>query len=101
MLIEKLNEKLNSSVHNHIDLNLREISSEQGSLCGMAAIYQALGDTLLTRSQVMCVYVFLCFCVCACVCVFVRRAFVYMAAIYVPGPWRHPAYQVSAEGLEL
>ena len=63
LLIEKLNQKLNSSVHNHIDLNLREISSEQGSLCGMAAIYQALGDTLLTRSQVMrvcvsfCVYV--------------------------------------------
>ena len=51
LLIEKLNQKLNSSVHNHIDLNLREISSEQGSLCGMAAIYQALGDTLLTRSQ--------------------------------------------------
>ena len=70
MLIEKLNQKLNSSVHNHIDLNLREISSEQGSLCGLAAIYQALGDTLLTRSQVMrvcvsfCVYVYVHVCVC-------------------------------------
>ena len=67
LLMEKLNQKLNSSVHNHIDLNLREISSEQGSLCGMAAIYQALGDTLLTRSQVMCVCMCMCFCVCVCI----------------------------------
>ena len=70
LLMEKLNQKLNSSVHNHIDLNLREICSEQGSLCGMAAIYQALGDTLFTRSAFMrvwvsfCVYVRVCVCLC-------------------------------------
>ena len=72
LLMEKLNQKLNSSVHNHIDLNLREISSEQGSLCGMAAIYQALGDTLLSRSAFMrvcvsfCLYVYVRVCVCLC-----------------------------------
>ena len=51
LLMERLNGKLNSSVHTQADLSLREISSEQGGLCGLAAIYQALDSTLLTKSQ--------------------------------------------------
>ena len=51
LLMERLNGKLNSSVHTQVDLSLREISSEQGGLCGLAAIYQALDSTLLTKSQ--------------------------------------------------
>ena len=51
LLMEKLNRNLNSSVHNQVDLSLREISSEQGGLCGLAAIYQAVDSTLLTKSQ--------------------------------------------------
>ena len=49
--MEKLNRNLNSSVHTQVDLSLREVSSEQGGLCGLAAIYQALDNTLLTKSQ--------------------------------------------------
>ena len=51
LLVEKINQNLNSSMHNQVDLSLREISSSQGGLCGLAAIYQALKDTLLTKSQ--------------------------------------------------
>ena len=43
--------KLNDSVHTVVDLGLRQVSSEQGGLCGLAAIYQALDSTILTKSQ--------------------------------------------------
>ena len=51
LLTDKLNLKLNDSVHTVVDLSLRAISAEQGGLCGLAAIYQALDGTLLTKSQ--------------------------------------------------
>ena len=51
LLTDKLNLKLNDSVHTVVDLSLRPISGEQGGLCGLAAIYQALDSTLLTKSQ--------------------------------------------------
>ena len=43
--------KLNESVHTVVDLGLRQVSAEQGGLCGLAAIYQALDSTILTKSQ--------------------------------------------------
>ena len=43
--------KLNDSVHTVVDLGLRQVSSEQDGLCGLAAIYQALDSTILTKSQ--------------------------------------------------
>ena len=51
LLTDKLNLKLNDSVHTVVDLSLRAISAEQGGLCGLGAIYQALDGTLLTKSQ--------------------------------------------------
>ena len=50
-MTERLNMKLNDSVHTVVDLGLREVSAEQGGLCGLAAIYQALDSTILTKSQ--------------------------------------------------
>ena len=49
--MERLNMKLNESVHTVVDLGLRQVSAEQGGLCGLAAIYQALDSTILTKSQ--------------------------------------------------
>ena len=49
--MERLNMKLNDTVHTVVDLGLRQISAEQGGLCGLAAIYQALDSTILTKSQ--------------------------------------------------
>ena len=51
LLIEQLNAKLNPDVHTIVDLSLRAISAEQGGLCGLAALYQAMQDTILTNSQ--------------------------------------------------
>ena len=51
LLVEKLGLSLNSSIHTVVDLSLREVSGEQGGLCGIAAMYQALASTLLTTSQ--------------------------------------------------
>ena len=48
LLIERLNLGLSHSV---VDLSVREVSASQGGLCGLAAIYQALDGTLLTKSQ--------------------------------------------------
>jgi hypothetical protein len=51
LLAEKLNQNLNDSVHTVVDLSLRAVSAPQGGLCGLAAIYQALEGTVLTKSQ--------------------------------------------------
>ena len=51
LLTEKLNLKLNDTVHTLVDLSLRPIAADQGGLCGLAAVYHALGATLLTKSQ--------------------------------------------------
>ena len=67
-LIENLNNHLDGSVHSVPELSYRypeqtkggatrytplccrEVSGKQGGLCGVAAIYQALEDTILTTS---------------------------------------------------
>ena len=46
-----LSEVLNSEEHSVQDLQSRDVSAASGGLCGMAAIYQALHETLLTKSQ--------------------------------------------------
>jgi hypothetical protein len=51
LLAEKLNQNLDDSVHSIVDLSLRAVSAPQGGLCGLAAIYQALEGTVLTKSQ--------------------------------------------------
>ena len=51
ILMTNLNRFFNGEVHTLIDLSIRDISSEKGSLCGMAAVYQALENTILTKSE--------------------------------------------------
>ena len=46
-----LNQALDPEEHSLQELQTREIFSASGGLCGMAAMYQALHDTLLTQSQ--------------------------------------------------
>ena len=48
-LQEKISLKLNKSVHTIEDTMLRSVYEGNGSLCGIAAFYQALQLTLLTR----------------------------------------------------
>ena len=38
-------------MHSVLDLSTRAVSAEQGGLCGLAAMYQALDDTIMTKSQ--------------------------------------------------
>ena len=51
-LISKLSKYYDSSVHSEVDLRMREQVSDKGSLCGMAAVYQAGLQTLLSISQI-------------------------------------------------
>ena len=51
MLIKKLSKYYDGSIHSEIDLGMREETSDKGSLCGMAAVYQAGHQTILTISQ--------------------------------------------------
>ena len=46
-----LNRWFDGEIHTLIDLSIRDVSAEKGSLCGMAAIYQALENTVLTKSE--------------------------------------------------
>ena len=46
-----LNKALDPDEHSLQELQTREIYKSSGGLCGMAAMYQALHDTLLTQSQ--------------------------------------------------
>ena len=50
-LISKLNKNLNGDVQTLSDLSMRPVNAEVDGLCGMAAIYQALLSTYLTKSQ--------------------------------------------------
>ena len=52
LLIKKLNFYYDGEIHSIVDLSMREESGDKGSLCGMAAIYQAARQTLLTVSQI-------------------------------------------------
>ena len=51
-LISKLSKYYDSSVHSEVDLRMREQVSDKGSLCGMAAVYQAGLQTLLSISEI-------------------------------------------------
>ena len=50
-LMNSLNKVLNAEVHSFIDLSLRDVAGDKGSLCGLAALYQALVNTILSKSQ--------------------------------------------------
>ena len=52
LLIEKLNFYYDGEIHSIVDLSMREVTGDKGSLCGMAAMYQAARQTVLTLSQI-------------------------------------------------
>ena len=52
LLIKKLNFYYSGEVHSIVDLSMREVTGDKGSLCGMSALYQAARQTLLTVSQI-------------------------------------------------
>ena len=51
LLMEKLGTYYSSDVHSSLDLSMREVSGDKGSLCGLAAVYQAAIQTILTKSE--------------------------------------------------
>ena len=51
LLIGRLSKHLDSEVHSVVDLSMRDITGDRGSLCGLAAVYQAGKDTVLSVSQ--------------------------------------------------
>ena len=52
LLIQKLNYYYDKEIHSIVDLSMREVTGDKGSLCGMAAMYQAARQTILTISQI-------------------------------------------------
>ena len=50
-LINEINLKMDPSIHTVMELSLRPVEAEQGGLCGLAALYLALKDTIMTKSQ--------------------------------------------------
>ena len=51
LLIQKLKVGLNDGVHTFMDLFETDVTSANGGLCGLAALYQAMVDTFMTTSQ--------------------------------------------------
>ena len=51
VLISKLNSLLDNTVHTIPELSLRDVSAAKDGLCGLAGMYKALYDTVLTESQ--------------------------------------------------
>ena len=51
-MLAKLGFHYNGDIHNLFELSTRKISSSVGGLCGMAAVYQAAVDTVLTVFQI-------------------------------------------------
>ena len=49
-LVEGLHLRLNPEIHSMPDLGKREAISDQGGLCGLAAMSHALGSTVATSS---------------------------------------------------
>ena len=49
VLIEKLNQYLDNTFHTFTELGARPNSDKKGGLCGIAALYQALENTVLTK----------------------------------------------------
>ena len=50
-LIQMLSKYYDSNIHSEVDLRMREETSDKGSLCGMAAVYQAGLQTLFSISE--------------------------------------------------
>ena len=51
LLIKKLHFYLWSEVHSVVDLTMRDLTGDKGSLCGLAALYRAGLGTLVTVSH--------------------------------------------------
>ena len=51
MLSEKLGTYYSSEIHTSLDLSMRPVTGDKGSLCGLAAVYQAALQTILTKSE--------------------------------------------------
>lgn len=51
-MLSKLGFHYNGDIHTLFELSTRKISSSIGGLCGMAAVYQAAVDTILTSFQI-------------------------------------------------
>ena len=51
-LIKMLSKYYDGNIHSEVDLRMREETSEKGSLCGMAAVYQAGLQTLFSISEI-------------------------------------------------
>ena len=52
LLLEKLKFYYDGFIHSIVDLSMREVTGDKGSLCGMSALYQAAQQTILTVSQI-------------------------------------------------
>lgn len=50
-MVETLHLLLNPQIHTQPDLGKREMTSEQGGLCGLASLYHALVSTIATSSM--------------------------------------------------
>ena len=50
-LMQSLNKHLNSSIHTVSDLSITDVILPNGGQCGMAAMYNALYSTVLTKTQ--------------------------------------------------
>ena len=51
LLIEKMVLSYDGQIHSQLDLSMRAVTGDKGSLCGLAAMYQAAFLTVLTKSQ--------------------------------------------------
>ena len=52
LLKAKLNFFFDGDFHTQLDLGFRQVLSSRGSLCGMAALYKAAADTVLTVFEI-------------------------------------------------
>ena len=52
LLMSKLSFHYLGEIHSMFELSNREVSGNAGSLCGMAAVYQAAVDTILTVFEI-------------------------------------------------
>ena len=51
LLINQLNKHIDGKVHTFPELSVRPVIGPKGSLCGIAAIHQALRDTIISTSE--------------------------------------------------
>ena len=52
IFLEKLRFYFDGDIHSIVDLSMRDVTGDKGSLCGMASLYQAAQQTVLTTSQI-------------------------------------------------